>query len=433
MSLDRLRLKSAKARIRQWLMDEVIHAPLEPILHPSPARLRWAGLSILLGHLLFHHVWTVYFPQPYESVPLRMVGAGLGVLFFWPGLYKDIGSRTSAWVFSLVCWITLPAMFFWMYWMNGGNGVWLASVSAMVLIYYHLTDWRLASLGIVVALVVSAWLAWLVAPVETTFARIPPESVWVIGFSLGTALLLGLSSANLRRTRLLNTLSTMGVMAHELRTPLATVHLMGDVLRNLAQHDVPEGKRKKLEELSMRLHNLVRSMNRQIDTQIANAQLQRLPGEKAAIGAGDLVHDVIQQYPYRTTKERDCVQVQVQNDFVFEGSRALLSQVLSNLVKNALHSLASSGRAPQPGDLRLDVGIHRGMGRIAVSDEGVGIPHEKQQRIFEPFYSTQSGVGSGLGLTFCKNVVEAAGGKLSVHSEPGFGAVFMIDVPLDSR
>jgi two-component system, CAI-1 autoinducer sensor kinase/phosphatase CqsS len=48
------------------------------------------------------------------------------------------------------------------------------------------------------------------------------------------ALLLGASSANLRRTRLLNTLSTMGVMAHEMRTPLATVNLLGDVLRNLA-------------------------------------------------------------------------------------------------------------------------------------------------------------------------------------------------------
>ena len=58
----------------------------------------------------------------------------------------------------------------------------------------------------------------------------------------------------------------------------------------------------------------------------------------------------------------------------------------------------------------MDVGLHHGKGRIAVSDDGIGITHEQLQRIFEPFFSTQSGAGNGLGLTFCKNVVEAANG-----------------------
>jgi len=61
----------------------------------------------------------------------------------------------------------------------------------------------------------------------------------------------------------------------------------------------------------------------------------------------------------------------------------------------------------------------------------VGISYEQQDRIFEPFFSTQSGAGSGLGLTFCKNVVEAAQGTISVHAEPNVGAVFMIDLPLN--
>ena len=242
--------------------------------------------------------------------------------------------------------------------------------------------------------------------------------------------MLGSSSANLRRTRLINTLSTMGVMAHELRTPLATVNLMGDVLRNLAQQDLPDNKRKKIEELSTRLQNLVRTMNRQIDTQISNAQLLRLPRERSAIMAAELVQEVVTGFPYRSSRERDCVQVQVQQDFCFVGSRSLFAQVLANLIKNALHSLASAGTAASPGDLRIDVGLHHGKGRIAVSDEGVGIPHDRQTRIFEPFYSTQSGAGSGLGLTFCKNVVETIDGQISVHSEPAQGAVFMIDLPL---
>jgi hypothetical protein len=161
--------------------------------------------------------------------------------------------------------------------------------------------------------------------------------------------MLGFSSANLRRARLLNTLSTMGVMAHELRTPLATVNLMGDVLRNLVQHDVPESKRKKLDELATRLQNLVRSMNRQIDTQISNAQLMRLPREQSAIMAAGLVQEVVSQYPYRSSRERDCVQVHIQSDFCFTASRPLFAQVLTNLIKNALHALAAASTAPSPG------------------------------------------------------------------------------------
>jgi signal transduction histidine kinase len=423
-------VRSARARLWRWLVDEIVRTPLEPILHPSRARLHWAGFAIVVGNMLFGSIWARWIPQPYENLLLRGVAASLGLFFFAPSITIDCTSQRSAWVFSVICWLTMPAYFFWMYWMNGGNPVWLASVSAMILIYYHLTDWRLATFGSGVAVLLSWLLADSMRVGQTASLGIPIENAVVIGFAWVTSMLLGFSSANLRRTRLINTLSTMGVMAHELRTPLATVNLMGDVLRNLAQNDLPEGKRKKLEELSTRLQNLVRSMNRQIDTQISNAQLLRLPRERSAIMAAELVHEVVAGYPYRSSRERDCVLVHLQQDFCFVGSRPLFAQVLANLIKNALHSLASAGTAPQPGDLRIDVGLHRGKGRIAVSDQGVGIPHEKQARIFELF-STQSG-RQRPGLTFCKNVVETVHGQLSVHSEPAEGAVFMIDLPLDA-
>src|SRR5690606_8594927 len=153
--------------------------------------------------------------------------------------------------------------------------VWLGSFVAMVLIYYHATDWRIATLGLLTgggAGLLTSHLLGTAAPGPEQ----PMANLVVIGFAWSMGLMLGLSSANLRRARLLNTLSTMGVMAHELRTPLATVNLLGDVMRNLVQHDVPESKRKRIEELSGRLQSLVRSMNQQIDTQISNAQLFRL-------------------------------------------------------------------------------------------------------------------------------------------------------------
>ncbi|GAA6143022.1 hypothetical protein NBRC116584_28400 [Hydrogenophaga sp. 5NK40-0174] len=332
-------------------------------------------------------------------------------------------------MFGIATWIQLPLFFSWMFWMNDANAAWLASLSAAILVYYHMTDWRIAAGGTLLGLAVGAGVASLTYPGELHYA-LPMEQYVVISFSYLMGLMLGFSSANLRRARLINMLSTMGVMAHELRTPLATVNLMGDVLAGLATSDLPENKRKRLDELGQRLQNLVRGMNRLIDTQISNAQLMRLPRESSLIDAKALVSEVVSQYPYKTSRERECVAVTIQENFAFSGSRPLFAQVLTNLVKNALHSLAATSKVIEPGDLRVDVGLHHGKGRIAISDEGMGIPHDRQQRIFEPFFSTQSGAGSGLGLTFCRNVVEAARGHISVHSEPNLGAVFIIDLPV---
>jgi len=430
--LDRLWFHSAKTRLARWLLDEVVRAPPEPILHPSANRLLWIGWFTLLGHLTFGLIWGIWLPQPYENPVARVVMALLAVLYVLPATTREPSSWRSGWLFGIATWIQLPWFFTWMYCMNGANPAWLASMTAMILIYFHSTDWRLASVGLLSG-GLAGWATFLLTQ-DPGAAWAHPAANWVVlAFASVMGLMLGLSSANLRRTRLINTMSTIGVMAHELRTPLATVNLMGDVLRTLARNDLPEGKGRKIDDLAARLQNLVRSMNRQIDTQISNAQLMRLPREQAQIEAADLVREVINNYPYRSSRERDCVRLQVQTNFSFLGSHALFVQVLTNLLKNALHSLASASNAPKPGDLRLDVGLHRGKGRIAVSDDGVGISHEQQARIFEPFFSTQAGVGHGLGLTFCKNVVEAAHGSISVHSEPAMGAVFMIDLPVHTR
>lgn len=429
LALDRLRWHNATARMRRWWRDDVLNAPLEPILHPSRLRLVGIGLFTCAGHLAFYLVWTWWLPQPYENPWVRAMVAASSLVYFSIGWRRDFASLQGGRWFTVITWFQLPWFFSWMYLMNDSNGVWLASLGAMILIYFHFTDWRLASGGLLLGSVAGTVTAWLVRQGEIPVP--PAEHLLIIVFAASMGLLLGMSSANLRRVRLVNTLSTMGVMAHELRTPLATVHLMGDVLRNLAQQERPDIRPRKLEELGGRLQNLVRSMNRQIDMQIANAQMMRLPREQTSICASDLVKTVADNFPYRTARERACVSVHIDRDFRFRGAYPLFAQVLANLIKNALHALASASTAICPGDLRITVGIHHNRGRISVADEGVGIAGDLQSRIFEPFYSTQAGAGNGLGLSFCRNVVEGAHGKLSVHSQLGMGAVFTIDLPLD--
>ena len=415
------------ARIRAELLQE----QLVLILHPSRWRLRWLGLFTLVGHPLFGWIWGQWLPQPYESPALRAVMGTLGLLLISESITNDPSSKLSARIFTVVFWVQLPVFFSWMYLCNNGNTVWLASFCAMVLIYYHVTDWRAATLGTVSGALLAWTLFQAFGPAVSPMSREQFSiNAVVIAFSWASAMLLGLSSANLRREHLQHTLTTMGIMAHELRTPLATMSLIGDAVRNESRQVKEPGGGQRLDQLVVRLHTLVRNMNQQIDTQIANARLLRLPTHRESVAAAALLRNVVKDYPYRNSRERESVVLVLRKDFSFESSYRLFAQVINNLLKNAFRALAATSSAAKPGDLRIEVGVLNGYGRIIVTDQGTGIAPELQARIFEPFFSTDRGTGHGLGLAFCQQVVEGAGGSIRVKSEPGRGAIFIIELPI---
>lgn len=423
--------EAGSQRLRHWTANEVVRPLVEPILHPSTWRIRALGLSTMVGHPMFFVLWSSWLPQPYESFFLRMLMAvcGLGLLVI-PGISASPPGRVAAITFSFVFWLTLPWFFSWMYFANGGNAVWLASLGAMFLIYYHLTDWRLATVGSVTGLL-AAWLMYHLAgpPAPPISFELGATNAVVLGFCWFMGIILGLSSSNLRREQLNYTLGTMGIMAHELRTPLATMLLIGEALRNEAwAREDDSGP--KLEKLAQRLTNLVRNMNHQIDMQITNARLMRLPRNAEVVSAADLVQAAIADYPFRSNRERDCVVVRVYSDFSFLGSRALFMQVVDNLTKNALRSLAAASTAMQPGDLLIEVGSQGGRGRIVFTDNGVGMDSDLQDRIFQPFFSTDRGTGHGLGLAFVQRAVQGAHGTIRVKSAPLKGAIFTIELPV---
>jgi len=303
-------------------------------------------------------------------------------------------------------------------------------MGAMLLIYYHLTDWRLATLGAISGLLVG-WILFNAFGPDVPplgFEQAATNAV-VLGFCWFMGIILGLSSSNLRREQLNYTLGTMGIMAHELRTPLATMQLIAEAVRNeAAQHGGEGGER--LQQLGQRLNNLVRNMNHQIDMQITNARLTRLAPNAERVSAAELVQKAIADYPYRSTRERQAVVVRVHNDFHFLGSHQMFLQVVDNLTKNALRSLAAASSSPVPGDLLIEVGAHGQRGRIVFADNGIGMDAELRKRIFQPFFSTDRGTGHGLGLAFCQRVVQAAHGTIRVKSDPHQGATFTIELPL---
>ena len=415
----------------QWIREELIHAPLEPILHPSSKRIWWLGLSIFAGNAVFAWIWSVWLPQPYENLGLRAFASLLGLVLMTKRINKNPDTQLAQRVFSGVFWLVLPVFFSWMYLCNNGSPVWLATMAAMVLIYYLVTDWRLATLGIISGCLVS-WAIFIRSESNRQLDIHNEMTVHMVVFAFSwlSALILNLSSANQRRMHLSHTLSTIGIMAHELRTPLSTAALVGDAIQMEVRRQTDKARALQLEKLAHRLHALVRNMNHQIDTQIANAKLRDLPRHLELVSATRLVNDVVSNYPYAASRQRLCVRVLIHDEFAFRSSSRQFSQVLDNLIKNAFHSLMAADSRYPIGALRIEVSASQRVGKIVVEDEGMGIQAELQQQIFKPFFSSNRGTGHGLGLAFCQRVVQSAGGTISVKSEFAVGAAFTIEVPV---
>jgi len=110
------------------------------------------------------------------------------------------------------------------------------------------------------------------------------------------------------------------------------------------------------------------------------------------------------------------------------GNEARLTQVVLNLIVNAYQAVPAG--APAQNQVKVATRNEGARVIVEVSDSGPGVPVQDRERIFEPFYTTKAiGVGTGLGLFVCRNVVRGFSGDVEVHDAPGAGALFRVVLP----
>jgi len=211
------------------------------------------------------------------------------------------------------------------------------------------------------------------------------------------------------------------MMNHELRNALTGVYGWAERLvrprtaDGLAQaaKEVHEGTERTISLLNNFLDltrldaGKVRPVSREVDAR--DAAQRAVTGFEPAAEAKHLVLAVDAQRPgvsFRTDPVR-------------------LQQILVNLLSNAIR------HSPEGGRVQLDVRPNGSTIEFLVHDEGLGIPPEALERIFEPFerFDPHSGVGTGLGLPVSRRLAEVLGGQLRVQSTPGKGATFILELP----
>jgi signal transduction histidine kinase len=219
----------------------------------------------------------------------------------------------------------------------------------------------------------------------------------------------------------------LSTVSHELRTPLTSIRSFSEIL---LRYDVDNTeKRKKFVSI---IHNeaerLTRMINDLLDlSKIEAGRLELIPESlelepvfSRAIGT---THPLCAENGIRITSEIEPGLPAVYADADW------LHQVLTNLMFNAVKF------SPEGGTIRLGAIKDEGVARISVKDEGPGIPPERLEQIFERFYQVRDPqnnqpLGTGLGLTISREIVEKMGGRIWVESEPGAGATFFFSVPL---
>ena len=214
-------------------------------------------------------------------------------------------------------------------------------------------------------------------------------------------------------------------IAHEVTQPIAAIMTCGDAALRWLKRPQPD-----IEEASQSLVQVVRDAKRAADVirQIRSMAQRREPS-RAVLSVNDLVHESI-ELVRQELKER---RVEVRCDFAaslpaIQGDRVQIQQVLINLMMNAVQAMSEAVGGKQALWVSTAMFDDR-HAHVRVRDSGPGISEDNKSQIFNAFFTTKAD-GVGMGLSICRSIVEAHGGRIWIESPPDGGAIVQFILPV---
>lgn len=368
------------------------------------AQLSWIAL---VGMPLYYVVWHDWFPQPYENLWLRLGGMAACL----PGICAARLARQRWFPLYQVAGLTyiLPFFFTYMYLMNGANTVWSESLLIAVILLFHF-DFALALLSYVIGTTLAYALYYelhYAQHPDGTLVQLLMQGQWPIYlFAILAVSLAKVGRGMLESERLAGMAAAMGTVSHELRTPLLSIGANSRGMKRLLQQapGLQQQDRVAMEKALARVEIEVRHMNNAIDLLLLSSTAgQRKTRQRELLSMETMVKSMLERYPFANQGQADLVAVTVRADFPFLGQADLCSMILLNLLRNALSALQRAGK----GRIRILIDGARTRPRLLFIDTGSGIDQAHQPHIFRRFYTHPQHSGTGIGLSFCKEVLDA--------------------------
>jgi PAS domain S-box-containing protein len=219
------------------------------------------------------------------------------------------------------------------------------------------------------------------------------------------------------------------VASHDLQEPLRKVKVFGDRIRNKLGESVDEEVRDYLD----RMQNAAGRMQEMIRALLELSRVSTHGKAFREVNLYQVVQEVIGDLEERIRKENG--QVVVGPLPVIEADPTQMQRLLQNLIGNAL----KYHKDDIPPVVRITAKIHPVKNQpgavltLTVEDNGIGFDEQYAERIFQPFqrlHGRGEYEGTGMGLAICQKIVDRHYGKISVHSKPGEGSIFMVSLPL---
>lgn len=220
-------------------------------------------------------------------------------------------------------------------------------------------------------------------------------------------------------------LTFLGGVAHDLRNPLAALKMATDVVHRGTQPPSPERLVRTLAIVARQIERLDRMVGDLLDS--TRIESGRLELRREPLDVRPIVGQVVELYR-PVAPAHEIVFIEPTEALVVDFDPTRIGQVITNLVSNAVKYSPGGGR------VTVTAFAERSDAIVSVSDEGMGIPPDERDQIFEPFRRTRRSrellPGIGLGLSVARKIVAGHGGTLEVESRVGVGSTFRVKLPL---
>src|SRR6187549_197437 len=250
-------------------------------------------------------------------------------------------------------------------------------------------------------------------------------SLFLVGV---TVFSFGLLYRNLQRQRKLTEIKNEFIsnITHELKTPIATVGVAIEALRNFNAINDPQRTKEYLDISQNELQRLSLLVDKVLKLSMFEKKEIELKYE--FLDLKGVVDEVVSSMRLQIEKHHATVSINTEGDTHLQGDRLHLLSVVFNLLDTALKY--GSGNIA----IKFDLKEKGNEVELSVADNGIGISQEYKDKVFEKFFrvplgNTHNTKGYGLGLSYVSHVIQRHKGKIEVESQPGLGAKFIITLP----